>query len=165
MRRTDKYRLPILLIVLVLLHFTVRPRLGPEQVAPDFLLLALLLYTIKAEPGPSAFAGLLVGLARDALAPASFGAGALAHTLVGYLTAWGKSVFFADNIIVTASMFFVGTWVRNATVALASGALRGDVLWSTLFVWSPLQAVTTAIVGAVLVRLLHDWLTVRPRAA
>lgn len=165
MRRTDKYRLPILLLVLVLLHFAVRPRLGPEQVAPDFLLLALLLYTIRADPGPSAVAGLLVGLARDALSPASFGAGALAHTLVGYLTAWGKSVFFADNIVVTASMFFVGTWVRNATMALASGTLHGDALWTALFVWSPLQALSTAVVGAVLVRVLHDWLHIRPRTA
>ena len=165
MRRGDKYRLPLLLASLVVLHFTVRSRLGNEQVAPDFLLLALLMYTIQAEPGPSAAAGLLVGLFQDALSPASFGTGALAHTLVGYLTAWGKAVFFAENLVVTGFLFFGGTWFRNAVVALASGALRGDRLVWELVVWSPLQALTTAVLGVFLLRLLRGWLVIRPRGA
>src|SRR5882762_1824338 len=86
MRRTDRYRYPIIMTLLVLMQFTVRSRLGGDRVAPDFLLLALLIYTIRAEPGRSAAAGFIVGLLRDALTPASFGAGALAHTLVGYLS-------------------------------------------------------------------------------
>src|SRR5439155_918657 len=64
MRRTDRYRYPFMMTLLVLLQFTVRSRLGSlvsgehaDQVAPDFLLLALLIYTIRAEPGKSAAAG------------------------------------------------------------------------------------------------------------
>ena len=75
MRRSDKYRFYVILAALVVLQFSVRGRLGGDRVAPDFLLLALLIYTIRARPGPSAGAGFLVGLLRDALTPASFGAG------------------------------------------------------------------------------------------
>ena len=165
MRRTDRYRWPVLLAVLVLLQFTVRDRLGPERAAPDFLLLALLMYAIRAQPGAGAAAGFAVGLLRDALVPASFGAGALAHTLVGYLTAWGKAVFFAENLAVNAAFFFVGTWIRNAAVALASGGLHGERLAWELLVWSPLQGLTTAAAGFVVLWLVRGWVTVRVRGA
>ena len=102
MRRTDRYRYPIIMTLLVLMQFTVRSRLGGDRVAPDFLLLALLIYTIRAEPGRSAAAGFIVGLLRDALTPASFGAGALAHTIVGFMSSWSKAVFFAEHVFVRA---------------------------------------------------------------
>jgi len=70
-RRSDKYRFWVILGVLVVLQFSLRGRLGGDRVAPDFLLLALLIYTIRAAPGPSAGVGFLVGLLRDALTPAS----------------------------------------------------------------------------------------------
>src|ERR1700741_4916146 len=98
MRKTDRYRYPIMMSLLVILQFTVRSHLGGDRVAPDFLLLALLIYTIRSEPGKSAAAGFVIGLLRDALAPASFGAGALAHTLVGFLSSWAKAVFFAEHV-------------------------------------------------------------------
>src|SRR5712671_2179952 len=125
MRRTDRYRYPVILTLLVLLQFTVRSHLGGDRVAPDFLLLALLIYTIRAEPGKSAAAGFMLGLLRDALTPASFGAGALAHTLVGFLSSWSKAVFFAENLFVNGCLFFAGTWCRNLAVSLASGKLKG----------------------------------------
>src|SRR5439155_1716882 len=59
-RRSDKYRFYVILAALVVLQFSVRGRLGGDRVAPDFLLLALLIYTIRARPGPSAVAGVLV---------------------------------------------------------------------------------------------------------
>ena len=75
MRRSDRYRYLIVLAVLVVLHFTLRRRLPDQRIAPDFLLLALLIYTIRSQPGRSAAAGFVVGMLRDALTPASFGAG------------------------------------------------------------------------------------------
>ncbi len=161
MRRSDKYRYLLVLAGLVALHFSVRSRLGNEKIAPDFLLLALMIYTIRAQPGKGAVAGLIVGLMRDALAPASFGAGALAHTLVGYLSAWGKAVFFAENLFVNGCLFFAGTWLRNLVVSLASGTLQGGQLGWELLVWSPLQSLTTAVVGVLVVWLFARWLMIR----
>ncbi len=161
MRRSDKYRFWVILAILVALQFSVRSRLGDERTAPDFLLLALLIYTIRAQPGRSAAAGFLVGLLRDALTPASFGAGALAHTLVGYLSAWGKAVFFAENLFVNGCLFFAGTWFRNLVVALASGKLKGTQLGWELLVWSPLQSLTTAVAGVAVLWLFGRWLAIR----
>jgi rod shape-determining protein MreD len=160
-RKTDRYRYVLVLVGLVVLHFTVRERLGSDRVAPDFLLLALLIYTIRAQPGRSAAAGFVIGLLRDALTPASFGAGALAHTLVGYLSSWAKAVFFADNVFVNGCLFFAGTWVRNLIVLVASGRFAGAQLGWELLVWSPLQSLSTAAVGIVALWLFRRWLTVR----
>ena len=161
MRRSDRYRFWVILAVLVALQFSLRSRLGDERIAPDFLLLALLIYTIRSQPGRSAAAGLVVGLLRDALTPASFGAGALAHTLVGYLSAWGKAVFFAENLFVNGCLFFAGTWFRNLVVALASGKLKGGQLGWELLVWSPLQSLTTAVSGVAVLWLFGRWLSIR----
>ena len=72
--------------------------------------------------------GFIVGLLEDALTPASFGAGMLSHTLVGYLSSWAKAVFFAENVLVNGGLFFVGTWLRNLILILASGKLKGAQL-------------------------------------
>jgi len=161
MRFGDRVRFWMVLALLVALQFSVRSRLGNERVAPDFLLLALLIYTIRARPGASAAAGFVVGLLRDALTPASFGAGALAHTLVGYFSAWSRAVFFAENLLVNSVRFFAGTWFRNLVVALASGKLTGPQVGWELLVWAPLQGLTTAITGIVVLVLFRQWLAIR----
>lgn len=161
MRRTDKYRYVVVLVALVVMQFSIRSRLGSERIAPDFLLLALLIYTVRAQPGRSAAAGFVVGLLSDALTPASFGAGALAHTLVGFLSAWGKAVFFAENLFVSGCLFFAGTWLRNLIVGLASGTLKGKQIVWELLVWSPLQGLTTALVGVLVLWLFGRWMMIR----
>src|SRR5438067_666810 len=128
---------------------------------PRAWLLALLMYSIRAQPGRGAGAGFLIGLLRDALTPASFGAGALAHTLVGYLSAWGKAVFFAENVWVNGYLFFAGTWLRNLVVAVASGKLKGTMLGWELLVWSPLQSATTAVAGVLVLWLFGRHLAIR----
>lgn len=161
MRRGDNLRFWIVIALLVGLQFSVRSHLGDQRIAPDFLLLALLTYTIRSRPGQSAAAGFAVGLISDALTPASFGTGALAHTIVGYLSSWAKAVFFADNLLVNGGLFFAGTWLRNAILVLASGKFSGTPLVWELFVWSPLEGATTAIAGIVMLVLFRQWLAVR----
>ena len=166
MRRTDRYRYPMMMTLLVVLHFTVRSHLGDDRVAPDFLLLALMIYTIRAEPGRSAAAGFFIGLLRDAMTPVSFGAGALAHTLVGFFSSWAKAVFFAEHVLVRGCLFFAGTWLRNLIVLLVSGKLQSSQVAWELLVWSPLQGLTTALVGIVVLWFFRGWLSPRrPGAA
>lgn len=157
-RRIDLYRFLTVIGLLVVLHFTLRPWLGNPRWAPDFLLLALMLYAIRARPGRAAIAGFTVGIMTDALVEAAFGAGAFAHTVVGYLQAWGKAVFFPDNIVVNLSFFLVGAWVRDLMVLLAGGQTDLVALLWQLGTWSLLRAVTTTITGAVFLILFRDWL-------
>jgi rod shape-determining protein MreD len=146
--------------LLVALHFYVRPRVFDGRAAPDFLFLGLMLVAIRSRPGLAAVAGFAVGVVHDVLTPASFGAGALAHTVVGYLAAWGRAVFFPDNLLVNAGLFAAGVWLRNAIVLLAGGTPSGE-LFSGLLVWAPLQAVSTAAAGMVLLVLFRDWFAIR----
>ena len=146
--------------VLLALHFYVRPRIFDGRAAPDFLFLALMLVAIRARPGLAAVAGFSFGLISDALTPATLGAGALAGTIVGYLAAWGRAVFFPDNVLVNAGLFAAGVWVRNAIILLAS-ATPSAQLSSGLLVWAPLQAISSAIAGILLLLILRDWFAIR----
>lgn len=158
--RADRSRLWMVLGLLAVLHFAARPRLGSPQVAPDFLMLALLLYSIRSRPGAAALAGFLIGLAGDAVAPSRIGAGALAHTVVGYLAAWGRAVFFPDNLFVNGLVIALGVWIRNAILLTASGSGAAG-LTMALFVWSPLQALTTALTAAMVLLIFQRWLDIR----
>ncbi|NIM50328.1 MAG: rod shape-determining protein MreD [Gemmatimonadales bacterium] len=160
-RRREQYRLGAVLLLLLVLHFALRPFLGDFRSTPDFILLALLVFAIRARPGQAAVAGFLVGLLVDSLTPVAFGAAALAHTCVGYLAAWGKAVFFAENLLVNAGFFFGGTWLRDLLVMVAGRHMEDSVFWWQLVFWSPLKAITTAVVGVLVLLVFRRWLQIR----
>ena len=146
--RTARLHLTLIMGLLVLLHFYVRPRFGATRLSPDLLLFALVTYAMRSGPGAGAVAGFVIGLANDALSPARFGASTLAHTMVGYAAAWGRAVFFADNLLVTAAFVAVGLWLRDLILLVASGA-AGAELGATLALYAPLQGLITAAAGAI----------------
>jgi len=142
-RRVTRAQLGILLLLLLILQFYIRPRLWSARVSPDFLLIGLMLFAMRSGAGAAAFAGFLVGLIEDTLTPARFGAAALAHTVVGYLASTGRAVFFADNMLVNAAFVAVGLWVRDLIVLLVSESNHRQLLTELTF-YSPIQALTTA---------------------
>jgi rod shape-determining protein MreD len=142
-RRVTRGQLGILLLMLLVLQFYLRPRLWSARVSPDFLLIGLMLFAMRSGAGAGAFAGFLVGLIEDTLTPARFGAAALAHTVVGYLASTGRAVFFADNMLVNAGFVAVGLWVRDLIVLLVSESNHRQLLTELTF-YSPIQALTTA---------------------
>ena len=114
MNQRSRGKLALIMILLVLLQFYVRPRVWDSRAAPDFVMLALLIYATRASPGSAAVAGFLTGIMMDALPPARFGATAMANTMVGYLAAWGRAVFFADNLLsLGVPMILMGDEVRR----------------------------------------------------
>lgn len=158
--RARRIRFGLVLILLVGLQFYVRPRLWSPQLAPDFLMLALMLFAIRSRPGAAAVAGFIVGFASDALTPARFGAAMLANTLVAYAAAWGRAVFFADNLLVNAGFIAAGVWLRDLVVLLGSG-VSGSALVMQLAVWSPLLGLSTAVAGMVVLAVFREWLDIR----
>lgn len=144
----------LVLVVLVLLHFYVRPRLYSGPGTPDFLLIALVIFSLRSRPGPAALAGFLTGFATDVLVPVRIGAGALAHTLVGYGASWGRSVFFPDNLLVNGGMFGLGVLLRNAVLLLTTGSGPAGLL-QALAPGSLLQAATTAVAGTLLTLMIR----------
>ena len=158
-KRARRRRLVLVIVILIAAHFYVRPWVG-TRLAPDLLMLAMMLVAIRSRPGVAAVAGFLFGLMADVLSPARFGAGALAGTIVGYLAAYGRAVFFPDNLLVNAGLFAGGVWLRTLIVLLAGGAGPSE-LASTMLWWAPVQAIATAAVGVVVVIFFRDWLAIR----
>ncbi|HXE60403.1 MAG TPA: rod shape-determining protein MreD [Gemmatimonadaceae bacterium] len=154
MRPTDLARTVLAFVVLVLLHYTLRPMLG-WHASPDFLLIGLLLVSIRIRPGNAALLGLIVGLVADSLEPHAFGAGALGMSLVGFGASWLKAVFFADDVVLNALFFFCGKWAFDVIVLLATHQLAGSALVIELLVWSPLKGVVTALFGLLTLLILR----------
>jgi rod shape-determining protein MreD len=158
--RANRIQLVLVMALLVVLHFYLRPRLWSARVSPDFMLIALVFFAMRAGPGAGAVAGFLVGLGYDALTPAAFGAGALAHTVVGYLAAWGRAVFFADNLLVNAGFVAAALWVRDFLLLMASGTPQGRLLVE-LTLNSPLQALSTGVFALLVLAAFREWFAIR----
>jgi rod shape-determining protein MreD len=154
-------RAVVTFVVLVLLHFTLRPLLGWR--APiDFLLLAVLTAAVRVRPAGAVFIGFIVGLTADSLAPDTLGAGALAMLLVAYLASWLKAVFFADSLPLNAMFFFAGKWLFDIIYFIAEHRLSGIDLVQQLVLWSPLSAAATAIAGVIVLLMMRPFLDPSP---
>jgi rod shape-determining protein MreD len=156
----DRLRLAAALLILVALHFVIRPRFAPSRFAPDLILVALLFLAVRTRPATGAVAGFVVGLLSDAVSPTTFGAGAFALTIVGFVAGWLKAVVFADNLLVSALIVFAASWTRDVLEVAASNQLRGGALGTQLLLLSPGAALSTAVASLVALFLLRGWLTV-----
>jgi rod shape-determining protein MreD len=159
-QRVSRVQLMLVLLVLLILQFYLRPRIGNARISPDFLLIGLMLFAMRSGPGAGALAGFAVGLIEDTLTPARFGAGLLAHTLVGYFAAWSRAVFFADNTLVNAAFVAIGLWFRDLVVLMTSGT-EGPQLVTELTLYSPLQALTTAGFALLVLVTFRYWFSIR----
>lgn len=148
-------------LIFVFLHYTLRPLLG-WRAPMDFLLIALLLASVRVRPGTAAIIGFLVGIISDSLAPGALGAGALAMTAVGFSASYLKAVFFADNLVLNAFFFFLGKWMFDLIYFLVEHRVRGVELVQQLLLWSPLSAAVTAAVGVLLLFLMRPLLDPSP---
>ena len=155
-------RTTICCLILIVLHYTLRPLLGWR--APiDFMLIAALFGAVRMRPGFAAVYGLALGLLSDALVPGGFGASALALTLVAFSASWLKAAFFADNLALNAFFFFIGKWAFDLIVVLVGHKFGGTDLAMQILVWSPLSAAVTAIAGAMALTFLRRLM--EPRSA
>jgi rod shape-determining protein MreD len=150
-------RAVVTFVILVLLHYTLRPLLG-WRAPMDFLLLALLLASIRVRPAVAALIGLAMGLVADSLTPESLGAAAIAMTVVGYIASWLKAVFFADNLALNAFFFFLGKWTFDVIYFVVEQRLGGIELVQQLLLWSPLSAAATAFAGILLLLIMRPML-------
>jgi rod shape-determining protein MreD len=69
-RRVSRPQLVLVLLLLFVLQFYLRPRLWNARVSPDFLLIGLMLFAMRSGAGAGALAGFVVGLIEDTLTPA-----------------------------------------------------------------------------------------------
>ena len=154
MKGGSALRTALAFVILVVLHYTLRPMLA-WRAEPDFLLIATLLVAIRVRPGVAAVLGFTLGLVSDALAVHAFGAGAIALSVIAFSASWLKAVFFADNMALNAFFFFVGKWAFNTLYLLVEHRFSGGELLEQIFVWSVLSAAVTAFVGLAVLLILR----------
>lgn len=140
--------------LLVTAHFGVRPLFG-SRVMVDFLVIGVLFAAVRMRPGLAALLGFALGLAVDALAPATFGAAMIALTVIAFGASWLKAVFFANHIALTGLFIFLGKWCFDAIYVLLSGSVRGVDLVVRLLLWTPLAAALTAAVAILLLTIFR----------
>ena len=154
MKGWSALRTALAFVILVVLHYTLRPMLA-WRAEPDFLLIATLLVAIRVRPGVAAVLGFVLGLVSDSLAVHAFGAGALAMAVIAFSASYLKAVFFADNMALNAFFFFVGKWGFNTLYLLGEHRFTGGELVEQIFVWSVLSAAVTAFVGLAVLLILR----------
>lgn len=157
---TTLVRTAIVCLILIVLHFTLRPLLG-WRASIDFLLISLVFGAVRMRPAWAAIFGFAIGLSADSLALGAFGAGALAATIVGFAASWLKAVFFADNLALNGFFLFVGKWLFDLVYVLMEQRMHGTEMLMQIIVWSPLAAAVTALAGVLAIALLRPILEVR----
>jgi rod shape-determining protein MreD len=152
---------PILaFIILVVLHYTLRPVLE-WRTSIDFLLIALLLAAVRMRPGAAAVLGFAMGLVADSLSVGAFGA-TLAMTVVGFTASWLRAVVFAENLVLHAAFFFAGKWLFDIIFLLVERRVKGLDLVFQLLIWSPLTAMVTALAGLLVLIIMRPMLDTQP---
>ena len=157
MKGAGALRTIVICLVLIVLHYTLRPLLG-WRAGVDFLLMALLVGSVRMRPGLAALYGFVLGLIADSLALSAFGAGALSMTLIGFGASRLKAVFFADNLALNGFFLFLGKWLFDVLFLIIERRLGGAELAMQVFVWSALAAAVTALVGVLVLALLRPML-------
>lgn len=147
MTEGTRWQFVVFVAVLVVLHFLLRMGLGLGELAPDFLVVALLLGARRMRAGWAAGLGLALGLLDGAAHPLTMGAGAVAMAVLGYLGARTRDLIPGDSPVMLALYLFAGKWAYDILmwILLLRFNLSGPV--STLLLLSPLAAAYAAAVG------------------
>ena len=148
-------------VVLLALHFTVRPLIG-TRLSIDFLVIAVLLAAVYVRPGIAALIGFIAGLIADSLTPLSFGAGALAMSAVGSAASWLKAAVFGDNVLAQTVFFGAGKLAFDIIYLVVEGRLAISDLLVQLVLWSPLSALATGLAGVLVVFTFRISMESRP---
>ncbi len=160
MNWTVAVRTIIVCAILIVLHYTLRELLA-WRAEIDFMIVALLLGSVRMRPGAAAVYGFLLGLMLDSQDANSFGAAALGMSVVGFGASWLKAVFFADNLALNGFFLFLAKWAFDIIIFLVGQRAHGGQLGMQLFVWSPLSAAATALAGVIALSLLKPLMEVR----
>ncbi|MGH7553227.1 MAG: rod shape-determining protein MreD [Longimicrobiales bacterium] len=147
--------------ILVLLHFILHVAFGLGQGAPDLVTVAALIAARRLRGGQAAALGFVLGILDDALAITSFGASALALTVVSYLGARSRDLFEGESLLYFLVYLFLGTWLTDTIVLLVSPeTLRRTA--TSLLVGLPLIALWTALAGVAAVMFFRAATGERP---
>lgn len=122
--------------------------------APDFLVIGLIYGAIRWGGGGGAALGFVLGLFRDTLYLLDFGIHALGMTILGYAVGKLRDTLYLSTRGVDL-LLLAGAKLILDVVVLGAAAEGAWKLFEARFFWeAPLAALYTALVGAILYRVL-----------
>ena len=148
-------------ILLVALHYSVRPLVG-TRISIDFLVIAVLLAAVHVRPGVAAIIGFATGLIADSMTPLSLGAGAVAMSAIASGASWLKAVVFGDNVLAQVVFLGAGKLAFDIIYLVVESRLGIGALVTQMLVWSPLSARATGLAGALVVFTFRISMESRP---
>ena len=122
----NRTRLVALSVFLVALHLLLHVGLGLGALAPDLVTLAILIVARTSPLAVAAFAGLVLGLLKDATALSAFGANALAGIVAGILGSLCTRLIVYSRWFFASYLFF-GKLAVDTAVWVAGGDNRGSL--------------------------------------
>lgn len=158
---TGSWSFWVFITILVVLHLLLHLGTGTGGAAPDLLTVAALLGARRVNRAGATVLGAALGLLRDALSLASFGADTIALALVAYAGARTRELFVGDSRLFVLAYLIVGGWVHEViyrVLAVARGGLGGAGFAVHLLLYAPLQALYAAVVGTAALALFR-WTT------
>jgi cell shape-determining protein MreD len=147
MTEGTRWQFVALIVVLVALHFFLRVGLGLGWIAPDLLVVALLLAARRIRGGWAAGLGVLLGVLDGAVIEYTMGASALALAVLGFLGARSRDVLEGDSPVSLVLYLFAGKWAYDLILFLVMAATATAPPASALLLVSPLAALYAAAVG------------------
>lgn len=149
-----KFLGPLLgLAVFVALQAAVAGRIAIGSIAPDFLLVCVVLFALQRGSIQGAVFGFLVGLVVDLTNPAYLGLNALTKTIVGF----GAGVLGAatsPGLVVLTMVFFFAALVNDTVYLFFYMWPRVGSAFLAVFTSALPSAVYTALAGVAVERLL-----------
>lgn len=143
----------IVVLGLALLHFTLHVGFSIALAAPDLLTVAVLVAARSLRMGGAAAVGAVLGLLEDALSVLSFGANAVALSIVGAVSSRTRDLFVGDSLIFGVSYLFLGKWLRDLIHWLVVGEDLREPFFQVMVVQSGIASAYVAVVGLVLLSL------------
>lgn len=138
----------VFIAILVILHFVLRVGLGFGQLAPDLLVVALLIAAREVRAGVAAGLGLFLGIVDGSLVPFALGSSAVVLTVLGFAGARSRELNSGDSLVFFALYLFAGKWLFDTLLYLITGSIFQPGA-SYLLLVSPLTALYAAAAGLV----------------
>jgi rod shape-determining protein MreD len=113
----------LLLLPAAVLQVTLAPRLDVFGAFPNFVLLAVVGWTLLRGAGPGIRWAIAGGLLLDLLAPGPLGVHALALAVAAYATGFLKRSFEPDPLLLPAASAALATVAYNLVLVVVSQAL------------------------------------------
>lgn len=142
---------------LLVLHFILHVGLGLGPVAPDLLIVALLLAAREVGVGTAAGVGLGFGMLEDALSVLSFGANGIAMALVGLAGAVTRDLFVGDSLVFLVSYFVGGKIVRDLIHWVVVGEALRPPFVDQVLIQGVVGGFYAAVVGIVIMAVTGLW--------